>query len=153
LVAALEHHLIHLLYDDLKPGGILAKAVNELSFFPDFECNNAFLELINFTYGCEPREGLCEIFVRYHLVCAAQRLEHQQQADTAVSQAGPDTSVDNMSIGANNMSICANDMSIGNGMDDNDGINLASIIVKAGSAHRGQKRNRIGKQNGLFTPA
>ena len=63
LILDLERSRIHLSYDDLRPGGVLAKAMKEFTFFPDFECNDAFLELINFTDGCEPGEGLCEKFV------------------------------------------------------------------------------------------
>ena len=78
-----------------------------MSFFPGFECNNILIKLVSFTDGCEPGEGLCKNFVRYHLVGTAQRQEYQRQADAAVGQAVPDASANDMSIGANNMSICA----------------------------------------------
>ena len=51
-------------YDDLKPGGALAKCVEVFTFFPDFECVDAFLEWMN--WGDEPGGGLCEDMVRYH---------------------------------------------------------------------------------------
>ena len=50
-------------YDDLKPGGILEKYVNDFTYFPSFNANDAFLDLINFTEKCEPSNGLCENMV------------------------------------------------------------------------------------------
>ena len=45
-------------YDDLKPGGILEKYVNDFTYFPSMNANDAFLDLINFTEKCEPGNGL-----------------------------------------------------------------------------------------------
>ena len=127
----LERCRVHLLYANLKPGGVLAKAVKDFTFFPDFECNDAFLELLNFTDSCEPREGLYKNFVCYHTVDVAQHRKYQQQADTVVGKAGPGASANNMNIGSG----------IGNNAGDNDaGTNLVSIIDKADSARMGRKR-------------
>ena len=58
LVADLQCFRIHLLYDNVRPGDVLAKAVKEFTLVLDFECSDAFFELINYTHGCEPGEGL-----------------------------------------------------------------------------------------------
>jgi hypothetical protein len=99
--------------------------------FPDFECNDTFLEVINFTAGCEPREGLYKNFVCYSTIGLAQRWDYQQQADTTVNKAGPDASADDISIstGIDNI-VC----------DGNIGTDLALIIAEADSACTGPKR-------------
>jgi hypothetical protein len=65
-------------YADFQPGGILADAVEEFTFFPGAACNNAFLDLINFTDGCDPGDGLCENIVRFFKVSIADRREFQR---------------------------------------------------------------------------
>ena len=78
LVADLKRCQIHLLYNNLRPDGVLAKAARELNIFPDFECMDAFLKLINYTDGCEPLEGLYENLVCYLAVGVTQRREYQE---------------------------------------------------------------------------
>ena len=38
-------------YDDLRLNGVLVKTVKEFTFLPVFDCNDACLELINYTDG------------------------------------------------------------------------------------------------------
>ena len=45
----------------------------DFTFFPDYESNAAFLDVINFTEGCEPGNGLCENLARYNMVTMEQR--------------------------------------------------------------------------------
>ena len=57
-VVCLEQRKLCLTYDDLKPGGVLGSSVKEFTFFLDFDCNKAFLELINYgeqTFICSWR--------------------------------------------------------------------------------------------------
>ena len=63
LTESLENSHLCLTYDDLRDGGALAKSVKDFTFFPDVSCNDTFLDLINFTEGCEPRNGLCKNMV------------------------------------------------------------------------------------------
>ena len=49
----LKQHQLPLSYNDLKPGGALGKCVSTFTFFPTFEANDAFLDLLNFTEGCD----------------------------------------------------------------------------------------------------
>ena len=58
----LEQRKLFLTYDDLKFSGVLGSSVKEFAFFHDFDCNEAFLELIN--YDDDSEEGLCENLVR-----------------------------------------------------------------------------------------
>ena len=80
-IVELEARKVTLSYDDLKPGGTLADSVADFTFFPDFDCNEAFLDLINYTEACEPGEGLCENMVRYHHVSVRDRLQFQNDQD------------------------------------------------------------------------
>ena len=77
-----------LTYDELRPGGVLADHVKDFTFFPNFKCNDAFLDLINFTEESEPGDGLCEGLVRYSTVSVAERKKYNdalraQRAETA----------------------------------------------------------------------
>ena len=96
-----------------------------LHLFPDFECNNESLKLINYFDGCEPGEGLCENLVRYLAVGVTQRYEHQRKADAAAAQAGPDTSAEDMSICDTGSNTGANNVSINNDASTD----LSSIIT------------------------
>ena len=77
LVDDLDHRKFCLSYDDIKPGGVLGGAVKEFTFFPDFCSNEAFLDVINFTDGCEPGNGFCENMIRYHHVGLANCRDFQ----------------------------------------------------------------------------
>ena len=112
VIADLKRRGVRLSYNDLRPGGVLGGSVQEFTFLPDFGCNDAFLDVINNTDGCEPGEGLCENMVRYQEVTIDERREFQ----TNTSIGG---GVDDMNIGDG-----VNDMSIG----DDAGTGLASII-------------------------
>ena len=92
--------------------------MKEFTFFPDFACNDAFLDVINFTEGCEPGEGLCENLSRYSKVSIDERRKFQQTAD--------ETSAD------------SDDMPI----DSDAGPGLASIIAKAVTELKRKRRKR-----------
>lgn len=77
----MESCKVHLSYNDLKPGGTLAGAVNVFTFFPDFDCYDTFLGLINFSDWCEQGEGLCENLMRYSKVSIAKRCDFQTNED------------------------------------------------------------------------
>ena len=83
-VVSLEQRRLCLTYNDLKPGGMLESSVKEFTFFPDFECNEAFLELINF--GDDGEEGLCQNMVRYSKVSVATRRDYQLSADEEAAE-------------------------------------------------------------------
>ena len=55
----------YLRYDDLRPDGLLGKNVKDFTFFYDFDCNDAFLDSINYADGSEgslpQADGMCEI--------------------------------------------------------------------------------------------
>ena len=68
LTKSLEKSHLCLTYNDLRNGGALATFVKEFTFFMDVSPNDAFLDLINFTGGCESGNGLCENMVRYNNV-------------------------------------------------------------------------------------
>lgn len=64
----------------------MAGAVKVFTFFPNFDCNGAFLELINFLDGCEQREGLCKNLVRYSKVSITKRHDLQtSESDDVMS--------------------------------------------------------------------
>ena len=67
----------HLLYNNLQPDGILLKAVEEFTFFSNFGCNDAFLDLINYADRCKTGNGLCENLFRYSKVSIPHRREYQ----------------------------------------------------------------------------
>jgi hypothetical protein len=60
-------------YDDLKPGGMLADYVNSFTFFPTFETNDLFLEIINGDIG------VCERIKRYHHVTVEERVKYNNE--------------------------------------------------------------------------
>ena len=70
-VVRLEQRKLCLTYNNLKPSGVLGSLVKEFTFFPDFDCNGAFLKLIN--YGDNGEKGLCENLVHYSKVGVAAR--------------------------------------------------------------------------------
>ncbi|KAL7552028.1 hypothetical protein ACHAWF_017126 [Thalassiosira exigua] len=76
LVAQLEQRKLVLSYDDLRPDGVLAD--HDFTHFPDFESNDAFLDLINFAEGCAPGDGLCENLVRYSTVSMEERRKYHE---------------------------------------------------------------------------
>ena len=113
MITDLERRGVRLSYNDLRPGGVLGNSVKEFTFFLNVGCNDAFLDIINNTDGCEPGEGLCGNMVRYQEVTIDKKREFQ----TKMIIGG---GVDDMSIGDS-----VNDMSIG----DDAGSGLASIIA------------------------
>lgn len=72
----LKQHQLPLSYNDLKPGGALGKCVSTFTFFPTFKANDAFLDLLNFTEGCDEGDGLCENMRRYSTVSMAERMRY-----------------------------------------------------------------------------
>ncbi|KAL7529558.1 hypothetical protein ACHAWF_003026, partial [Thalassiosira exigua] len=77
-IASLEQRKLVLCYDDLHPGGVLVEYVIDFTFFPDCDCSDAFRELVNFTNGWNPGEGLYERLVCYHMVSIEKRKEFQE---------------------------------------------------------------------------
>ena len=55
----------YLSYDDIKPGRTLGKYVSDFTFFPNFECNDAFLEVLNYSEARDEGMGVCENLARY----------------------------------------------------------------------------------------
>ena len=73
---ALRSKETYLCYEDLAPGGKLAKYVEAFTFFDDYETNDAFLEFINYTEGRAKGDGMCERLVRYSKVSMEARREY-----------------------------------------------------------------------------
>ena len=65
-------------YDDLKPGGALCNHVSDFTFFPDFDCNENFLDVINYTEACEEGRGVCENLSRYSKINMDARKEYNE---------------------------------------------------------------------------
>ena len=63
-----EEKGVVLSYDDLKPGGILEKYINDFTYFPSHKANDFFLDPINFTEKCKPGNGLYESMVHYSTI-------------------------------------------------------------------------------------
>ena len=80
-ILELEVRKVVLFYDDLRPVGTLADTIGVFTFFPNLACNEAFLNLINYTEACVPGDGLCENMVRYHHVGVQERLRFQEDQD------------------------------------------------------------------------
>lgn len=100
-IESIEQQKGFLSYTDLKPGGKLYEFVNDFTFFPTYESVDAFLELINYTEGCEPGDGLCENMVRYSKVSVAERKKYNDSLDGSTDNV--DESIedgDDMSIGS-----------------------------------------------------
>jgi len=64
-------------FDSLRPGGILNRNVKDFTYFPSYEANEAFLEVINYAEGtegaCEAGDGLCECLARYTKLSIEER--------------------------------------------------------------------------------
>lgn len=67
-VTTLKTRKVKLNYDDLRPGGALGNIVGKFTFFSNFDCNDAFFDLINYTETCEPGKGQYENTACYHHV-------------------------------------------------------------------------------------
>ena len=87
----LKSHQLPLTAEHFKPGGALEKFVADYTFFPDWDCNEAFLHLVNFTEGCPPGDGLCENMRRYHHVSMAERLKYNNMTSNDIPVANEDT--------------------------------------------------------------
>ena len=66
-------------YDDIKPGGILGKYVSDFTFFPDYACNDAFLEVLNYSEACDAGRGVCENLARYSKVNIDARKKYNEK--------------------------------------------------------------------------
>lgn len=66
-------------YDDIKPGGLLGKHVHNFTFFPNFECNDAFLEVLNYSEACEEGKGVCENLARHSTISIAERKKYNEK--------------------------------------------------------------------------
>ena len=117
VIANLERRRVCLSYNDLRSDGHLGGSKKHSTFFPDFYYNDAFLDVVNYTGGCEPGEGLCENIVCFHHVSVDQRREHQENSDAADSKTDGNGS-DGMSV------------------DNTAGVGLASITTEASSNSR-----------------
>ena len=58
--------------------------MKDFTFFPDFDCNEAFLELLNFAEEGKP--GICENLVRYSKVSIQSRREYQLSVDDEAAE-------------------------------------------------------------------
>ena len=103
------------MYDDLRPSCVLGKFVKEFTFPPDFECNDAFLDLTNYTDGCEPGEDICENMAWYLRVVIEEEREYQYDASTTAESAPVETEVAGGRVDeADDMSVCGD---AGTGLD------------------------------------
>lgn len=93
-LAALEKGKVLLSYDELRPGGILADYVLDFTFFPDFQCNEHFLDALNF----EPH-NLCQNLVRYSTVSIAERKEYNDSLRASSSEEADGSSNNGVSDG------------------------------------------------------
>ena len=75
-------------YDDLKPGGALCNHVSDFTFFPDFDCNENFLDVINYTEACDEGRGVCENLARYSKVNMDARKEYNEMLRSKKDGAG-----------------------------------------------------------------
>ena len=81
-------------YDDLKLGGCLSKHVGLFTFFDDYDCNDAFLEMINHTIRCDKGKGICENLVRYsNITVAARKKWNEQRKANENGDAVPDDNI------------------------------------------------------------
>ena len=62
--------------------------MKEFTFFPYVACNGAFLDLIRFTDGYDPGDGLCKNMTRFGKVSITDRREFQRN-DNMNNDAGP----------------------------------------------------------------
>eukprot|EP00562_Extubocellulus_spinifer_P031445 CAMPEP_0178710732 /NCGR_PEP_ID=MMETSP0699-20121125/17939_1 /TAXON_ID=265572 /ORGANISM="Extubocellulus spinifer, Strain CCMP396" /LENGTH=841 /DNA_ID=CAMNT_0020359303 /DNA_START=197 /DNA_END=2725 /DNA_ORIENTATION=+ len=70
---------ITLTFDDLKPGGFLGDYVSEFTYFPTYDANVAFLDLINYTEGRPAGDGFCENLLRYRRATREERAAFQKK--------------------------------------------------------------------------
>ena len=75
-------------YDDLKPGGALCNHVSDFTFFPDFDCNENFLDVINYTEACDKGRGVCENLARYSKINMDARKEYNEMLRSKKDGAG-----------------------------------------------------------------
>jgi hypothetical protein len=80
-MANMQSQSKHITYDDLRPGGMLGDYVKDFTFFPDFKCNDLFLDTINDTDGRPVGDGFCENLARYATVSLAKRKAHNESDD------------------------------------------------------------------------
>lgn len=83
-VKELEQRKCLMSYDELKPGGVLADYVNDFTFFPNFACNDAFLDLINYSDGLSAGKGICENMKRYHHMKVKDRVKYNDELREAL---------------------------------------------------------------------
>ena len=98
----------------MKSGGILGKHVKDFTFSPDCDCNDAFLDLLNFTEGCEEGNGLCENLAQYSKISIARRNECNDSLRAAIVNE-PISNENNNGSARDDMSICSD---AGTGMTD-----------------------------------
>ena len=75
--------------------------MDNFTYFPKFECNAAFLNVINFTEGCKPGHGLCENMARYSKVSLSERkafIDSMKEAEAPSTE--EDTDDDAASVGS-----------------------------------------------------
>lgn len=125
MIDMLEQQKAIISYDSLKEGGILGNYVNDFTWFANKACNDAFLDLINWTEGCEDGDGLCQNLVRYDKVSMEKRKEYNgigiSDNDDTPSASGEGE--DDMSVGSDagtGLSEIADRMAV-DGDDDSEG--------------------------------
>ncbi|EJK68248.1 hypothetical protein THAOC_10592 [Thalassiosira oceanica] len=96
LEARLKENNSCLSYDDLKPGGKLTMHVKDFTFFPNFKCNDVFLDFINYSDGRPKGDGMCENMARYHHISVDDRKKYQQEKKTKETQC--ESEDDDMSV-------------------------------------------------------
>ena len=70
------------------PATVVASFVKEFAFFPDFDCNDTFLELVNYGDGCRPGDGLFENMAWYYKVLIDARRGYQRSNDMSIYEDG-----------------------------------------------------------------
>ena len=114
-------------YDDLRTYGALGSFVKEFTFFPNFECNDVLLDLINFSDGCDTGEGLCDNMAWYLRVSIDDRREFQRDVQDSGGDGDDDTSIS----GDDDMSISSD-----------AGTDLGAIITEAEMTYKRHVRKR-----------
>ena len=108
IIDTLEAQKNYITYADLKPGGILSDVVKDFAFFPDFDSNDAFLDVINFSEVCEPGNGLCENLARYSKISVSRRKEYNDNLKATKNRATETDTTDDEEVNNNH----SDDMSI-----------------------------------------
>ena len=83
-IKELEQQKCLLSWKSVQPGGVLADYVADFCFLPNFETNDASLDLINFSSGLPEGKGICENMKRYHHMNVKDRVKYNDELRQAI---------------------------------------------------------------------